>query len=95
MQVIFCPYATTTLKNKSVNPTSIIFHLLHDNKVPYNALLNIFKFNETQTMIENNTGSSIQSKNQEAQTNTPFQKNWSFEVFQVIKLDEVSPWNEA
>ena len=38
----------------------MIFHLLHDHKVRYNASLNLFKFNETQTMIENNTGSSIQ-----------------------------------
>ena len=53
----------------------MIFHLLRDHKVPYNASLNLFKFNETQTMIENNTGSSIQSKNHEAQTNTPIHKN--------------------
>ena len=53
----------------------MIFHLLHDHKVPYNVSLNLFEFNETQTMIENNTGSSIQSKNQEAQANTPIQQN--------------------
>ena len=76
MQVIFCLYATTTLKNKLFNPILMIFHLLHDHKVPYNASVNLFKFNETQTMIENNFGSSIQSKNQEAQTNTPIQQNW-------------------